>query len=212
MSEKIFYRQERALSSHFPRLHVVHCAIFSDFSQTAKKVSSSFLIDLSARWYDTFVQCSRAAQGFRLRRGDSPCNEKVKPHRCSVKGLHGGQPPLLLELSPIYPLFIPKSFTDTPLYPQPRPTKNAVKRHASSHCPPRGMPMPFGTSTKERLCTEMNNYPQNANIRHHFLVICKRIHKPRRGWTTSVDNPVDSVDNLRSYAVCQGKIGKKHCG
>lgn len=44
--------------------------------------------------------------------------------------------------------------------------------------------MPFGTSTKERLCTEMNNYPQNANIRHHFLVICKRIHKLRRG----VDN------------------------
>lgn len=69
--------------------------------------------------------------------------------------------------------------------------------------------MPFGTSTKERLCAEMNNYPQNANIRHHFLVICKRIHKPRRGWTTSVDNPVDNVDNLRSYAVCQGKIGKK---
>lgn len=86
--------------------------------------------------------------------------------------------------------------------------ENAVKRHVSSHCPPRGAPMPFGTSTKERLCTEMNNYPQNANIRHHFLVICKRIHKPRRGWTTSVDNPVDSVDNLRSYAVCQGKIGK----
>ena len=53
--------------------------------------------------------------------------------------------------------------------------------------------MPFGTSTKERLCTEMNNYPQNANIRHHFLVICKRIHKPRREWTTSVDNPVDNV-------------------
>lgn len=72
--------------------------------------------------------------------------------------------------------------------------------------------MPFGTSTKERLCTEMNNHPQNANIRHHFLVICKRIHKPRRGWTTSVDNPVDNVDNLRSYAVYQGKIGKKHCG
>lgn len=72
--------------------------------------------------------------------------------------------------------------------------------------------MPFGTSTKERLCTEMNNYPPNANIRHHFLVICKRIHKLRRGWTTSVDNPVDNVDNLRSYAVCQGKIGKKHCG
>lgn len=69
--------------------------------------------------------------------------------------------------------------------------------------------MPFGTSTKERLCTEMNNYPQNANIRHHFLVICKRIHKLRRGWTTSVDNPVDNVDNLRSYAVYQGKIGKK---
>lgn len=68
--------------------------------------------------------------------------------------------------------------------------------------------MPFGTSTKERLCTEMNNYTQNANIRHHFLVICKRIHKTRRGWTTSVDNPVDNVDNLRSYAVCQGKIGK----
>ena len=180
--------------------------------QTAKKVSSSFLIDLSARWYDTFVQCSRAAQGFRLRRGDSPCNEKVKPHRCSVKGLHGGTTPLPLELSPIYPLFIHKSFTDTPLYPQPRPTKNAVKRHVSSHCPPRGAPMPFGTSTKERLCTEMNNYPKNANIRHHFLVICKRIHKPRRGWTTSVDNPVDNVDNLRSYAVCQGKIGKKHCG
>lgn len=44
--------------------------------------------------------------------------------------------------------------------------------------------MPFGTSTKERLCIEMNNYPQNANIRHHFLVIRKRIHKPRRG----VDN------------------------
>ena len=54
--------------------------------------------------------------------------------------------------------------------------------------------MPFGTSTKERLCTEMNNYTQNANIRHHFLVICKRIHKTRRGWTTSVDNPVDNVD------------------
>lgn len=72
--------------------------------------------------------------------------------------------------------------------------------------------MPFGTSTKERLYTEMNNYPQNANIRHHFLVICKRIHKLRMGWTTSVDNPVDNVDNLRSYAVCQGKIGKKHCG
>lgn len=72
--------------------------------------------------------------------------------------------------------------------------------------------MPFGTSTKERLCTEMKNYPQNANIRHHFLVIRKRIHKPRRGWTTSVDNPVDNVDNLRSYAVYQGKIGKKHCG
>lgn len=72
--------------------------------------------------------------------------------------------------------------------------------------------MPFGTSNKERLCAEMNNYPQNANIRHHFLVIRKRIHKPRRGWTTSVDNPVDNVDNLRSYAVCQGKIGKKHCG
>ena len=65
---------------------------FPIFQQTAKKVSSSFLIDLSARWYDTFVQCSRAAQGFRLRRGDSPCSEKVKPHRCSVKGLHGGQP------------------------------------------------------------------------------------------------------------------------
>ena len=60
--------------------------------QTGKKVSSSCLIDLSARWYDTFVQCSRAAQGFRLRRGDSPCSEKVKPHRCSVKGLHWGQP------------------------------------------------------------------------------------------------------------------------
>ena len=72
--------------------------------------------------------------------------------------------------------------------------------------------MPFGTSTKEHLCTEMNNYPQNANIRHHFLVIRKRIHKPRRGWTTSVDNPVDNVDNLWSYAVYQGKIGKKHCG
>jgi hypothetical protein len=34
---------------------------FPIFQQTAKKVSSSFLIDLSARWYDTFVQCSRAA-------------------------------------------------------------------------------------------------------------------------------------------------------
>ena len=106
-----------------------------------------------------------------------------------------GTTPLPLELSPIYPLFIPKSFTDTPLYPQPRPTKNAVKRHVSPHCPPRGALMPFGTSTKERLCTEMNNYPQNANIRHHFLVICKRIHKLRRGWTTSVDNPVENVQN-----------------
>jgi hypothetical protein len=37
---------------------------FPIFQQTAKKVSSSFLIALSARWYDTFVQCSRAAQGF----------------------------------------------------------------------------------------------------------------------------------------------------
>ena len=107
------------------------------------------------------------------------------------EGASWGTTPLLLELSPIYPLFIPKSFTDTPLYPQLRPTKNAVKRHVSSHCLPRGALMPFGTSTKERLCTEMNNYPQNANIRHHFLVICKRIHKLRRGWTTSVDNPVD---------------------
>ena len=97
------------------------------------------------------------------------------------EGASLGTTPLPLELSPIYPLFIPKSFTDTPLYPQPRPTKNAAKRHVSSHCPPRGALMPFGTSTKERLCTEMNNYPQNANIRHHFLVICKRIHKPRRG-------------------------------
>lgn len=144
--------------------------------------------------------------------GVFPCNEKVKPHECSLKGFKGGQSNAPLNLSPIYPLFIPKSFTDTPLYPQPRPTKNAVKKHVSSHCPPRGALMPFGTSTKERLCTEMNNYPQNANIRHHFLVIRKRIHKPRRGWTTSVDNPVDNVDNLRSYAVCQGKIGKKHCG
>lgn len=180
--------------------------------QTAKKVSSSCLIDLSARWYDTFVQCSRAAQGFRLRRGDSPCSEKVKPHRCSVKGLHGGQPHCHWS----YPQFIhfssPNHSQIHRFIPSPRPTKNAVKRHVSSHCLPRGAPMPFGTSTKERLCTEMNNYPQNANIRHHFLVICKRIHKLRRGWTTSVDNPVDNVDNLRSYAVCQGKIGKKHCG
>ena len=37
MSEKIFYRQERALSSHFPRLHGVHGAIFSDFSAVCKK-------------------------------------------------------------------------------------------------------------------------------------------------------------------------------
>jgi uncharacterized Fe-S cluster-containing radical SAM superfamily protein len=37
MSEKIFYRQERALSSHFPRLHGVHGAIFSDFSANGKK-------------------------------------------------------------------------------------------------------------------------------------------------------------------------------
>lgn len=65
---------------------------FPIFQQTAKKVSSSFLIDLSARWYDTFVQCSRAAQGFRLRRGDSPCNEKVKPHECSLKGFKGDNP------------------------------------------------------------------------------------------------------------------------
>lgn len=185
---------------------------FPIFQQTAKKVSSSFLIDLSARWYDTFVQCSRAAQGFHLRRGDSPCSEKVKPHRCSVKGLHGGQPHCYWS----YPQFIhfssPNHSQIHRFIPSPVRRKNAVKMHVSSHCPPRGMPMPFGTSTKERLCTEMNNYPQNANIRHHFLVICKRIHKLRRGWTTSVDNPVDNVDNLRSYAVFQGKIGKKHCG
>jgi len=37
MSEKIFYRQERALSSHFPRLHGVHGAILSDFSANGKK-------------------------------------------------------------------------------------------------------------------------------------------------------------------------------
>jgi len=35
MSEKIFYRQERALSSYFPRLHGVHGAIF--FSANGKK-------------------------------------------------------------------------------------------------------------------------------------------------------------------------------
>lgn len=72
--------------------------------------------------------------------------------------------------------------------------------------------MPFGTSTKDRLCTKMYKYPQNANIRHHFLVIRKRIHNPHRRWTTSVDNPVDNVDNFRPYAVFQGKFGKKSCG
>ena len=206
MSEKIFYRQERALSSHFPRCHGVHGAIFSDFSANGKK-SFKQLFDCP---FCAMVRhfCAVFACGV----GVSLCNAKVKLHRCSVKGLQGGQSNAPLNLSPIYPLFIPKPSTRHRLYPQPPLTKNAAKMHFSAHCLPRGAPMPFGTSTKERLCTEVNNYPQNANIRHHFLVIRKRIHKLRRGWTTSVDNPVDNVDNLRSYAVYQGKIGKKHCG
>ena len=71
--------------------------------------------------------------------------------------------------------------------------------------------MPFGTSTKERLCTEMNNYPQNANIRAGggqllwitlwtMWIICghTRFVKAKSAKNT-VDNPVETVDAFAQF-------------
>ena len=135
-----------------------------------------------------------------------------------------GDNPTAIGVIPIYPLFIPKSFTDTPLYPQLRPTTNAVKRHVSSHCLPRGALMPFGTSTKERLCTEMNNYPQKRTSDTIFWLSAKESTSCAGGgqllwitlWTVwiicghtrffkaksaknTVDNPVETVDAFAQF-------------
>ena len=125
MSEKIFYRQERALSSHFPRCHGVHGAIFSDFSAVCKKKLTQGALPLDPSrdavpapckgvppltlprdWVDfSFILLSRVyTQGFRL------CNEKVKPYRCSVKEMHWGQHHCHWS----YPQFIHFSSTNHP--------------------------------------------------------------------------------------------------
>lgn len=69
------------------------CYFFRFFSKRQKKFQAAFwLTFLRDGTDDALILLLCVTQGNRLRRGDSPCSEKVKPHRCSVKGLHWGQP------------------------------------------------------------------------------------------------------------------------
>ena len=95
------------------------CYFFRFFSKRQKKFQAAFLMTFLRDGTTLLCSVRVRRRGFAFAEAIPPAAKKVRPHRCSVKGASWGTTPLPLELSPIYPLFIPKSFTDTRFIPSP---------------------------------------------------------------------------------------------
>ncbi len=64
--------------------------------------------------------------------------------------------------------------------------------------------------TQRKIYVKMNKYTAMSASKIQKLVMCNPIHRKRAWWTTSVDNPVEKVDNLAESRFHIEKTGKKH--
>jgi adenylosuccinate synthase len=64
--------------------------------------------------------------------------------------------------------------------------------------------------SKEKMCVKMHKYTEISASEIQKLAMCNAIHRKRPGWTTSVDNLVEKVDNLAKSRFHAGKTREKH--